>query len=1421
LRQCALALTLAVAASSSAVEAKTILVIGTHPDDETLMSAGRSRTALTSGDTIKVVIVTNGDANGVSTGLNREAQAVGSAQALGLREQDVIFLGYPDGSMRDIYDSTSGTQVFTSLAGQTATYGNRGLGLMDYHRFLTGASASYSRNNVASDFQALLNNFRPDEIYTHSAFEGHTDHQAVALFVLEALASLRRSGSTQAIKLYQGVIWMPYPGGAPNPTWAWPEMTSSGWTPYAPFLPYAYPCSPGDCLDLTQWEPSRMQRFIQPPEMQRTDITTNMKAVSISQFGGTNPWYVSFARRDEMYWMTDFWRNVALTAQVTASSENSPGQAASRAVDAIIAGYPTEPTKEWVSNGEFGGAWLQLSWPSPVRIAQVNLYDRPDTTENILSGTLTFSDGSSLNVGALPTNGRVMPLTFAPKTVSWVVFTVNNAVGTATGLSEIQVLGVPATSTANNPPHFIQGPVPASDTIPASQSTNLSVVAHDIDGDAIQYQWSTEAGFIWGNGSSATFTPPAVSADTYVAITVQISDGRGGTASNSTFVKVTPAPTNNITVSPAAVFAGSSSQGTVTLPNAAPAGGTAIPLSSSNPAVAAPPASVTVPGGSTFASFNIATGGVSASTSVSIAAAFASGTRSAPLTVSPPSVSSLTTSPTNVLGGVTAQGTVTLPIAAGGQGALVQLSSNNPSLASVPANVTVAAGATTATFPIATSAVSSPIAVTISATYGTSASATLTVSPLALNAVLLNPSSIIGGSTSQGTVLMNGPVSGSTVVALASADSTVVSVPSSVTVPAGADRTTFVVSTGFVTSARSIAVTGTFAGASQSASLTVSPSAGNPNLLTSPEQIGAAPWELLGPITVTLNYAAAPDGSLSATRGVVTSSAGHALRQGPAVTAGTTYTFSFFAKNNGGTAASYSVWDDTHGANIVAPTSYFSQINGSTYTRVGVTLTAPTGTTRVFVYPLRDSGGPVDVLLWGAKLEIGSSMTGYQLPSSDSVSVSPSSVAGGSTAQGTVTLQIAAPAGGTTVPLSSSNPAVASVPANVTVPVGMTSATFPVTTSNVAAVTSVTLSAAIASGTRTTSLTVTPALAVSSLVLNPTSVVGGSSSQGTVTLNGTASGSGAVVNLSSSNPAATVPATVTVPSGSSSATFSIGTSAVQASTSSTISASYGGATGTATLTVLQPDLSTLALNPSSVVGGNPSTGTVTLRGPAPTGGVTVALSSNDTTTATVPASVTVPAGSPSATFTVSTTTVTATRTPVISSSLGSISRSATLTVTAGQPASNPNLLLSPEQIGAAPWGLLGAITVTTNFAAAPDGTIHASRAVVTSTAGHAVRQTVSVTPGQTYTLSFFAKNNGGTAASYSVWDDTHSANIVAPTSYFSQINGSTYTRLSVTFAVPAGSTSIGVYPLRDSGGPVDTLLWGAKLEVGSTMTAYP
>ena len=190
-----------------------------------------------------------------------------------------------------------------------------------------------------------------------------------------------------------------------------------------------------------------------------------------------------------------------------------------------------------------------------------------------------------------------------------------------------------------------------------------------------------------------------------------------------------------------------------------------------------------------------------------------------------------------------------------------------------------------------------------------------------------------------------------------------------------------------------------------------------------------------------------------------------------------------------------------------------------------------------------------------------------------SLAVNPTSVVGGNSSTGTVTLSGPAPSGGAQVALSSSNTTAARVPASVTVAAGATSAAFTVSSSVVSASTAVTISVSYGGVSRTASLTVKPvpppAPTLASLTLSPTSVIGGlQSSSGTVFLSAPAPTGGAQVTLSSSSGAASVPSSVFIPAGAGSASFTVNTSAVLMSTSATISAYYNGTTRTATLGVL-------------------------------------------------------------------------------------------------------------------------------------------------------------------------------------------------------------------------------------------------------------
>ncbi len=248
-----------------------------------------------------------------------------------------------------------------------------------------------------------------------------------------------------------------------------------------------------------------------------------------------------------------------------------------------------------------------------------------------------------------------------------------------------------------------------------------------------------------------------------------------------------------------------------------------------------------------------------------------------------------------------------------------------------------------------------------------------------------------------------------------------------------------------------------------------------------------------------------------------------------------------------------------------------------------------------------------------------------------SLTLNSNAVLGGNSVTATVTLSNPAPSGGATVTLTSNSPS-ALVPASVTVPAGATSATFTVNTSPVSQATPVLISGIYHE--LHMAILVVNQPAVSGLTLNPNSVTGGTPVTATVALTGSAPAGGAAISLSSDNPAATVPASVTVPAGAVSAVFAIQTSPVSGAASAVISASYNG-TQFAPLAINPPALSSLVLSPSTVVGGNPSTGIVTLTGPAPAGGVAVAIAS-DSPAAIVPPTVTVAEGSLAASFAIGT-----------------------------------------------------------------------------------------------------------------------------------------------------------------------------------------
>ena len=188
-------------------------------------------------------------------------------------------------------------------------------------------------------------------------------------------------------------------------------------------------------------------------------------------------------------------------------------------------------------------------------------------------------------------------------------------------------------------------------------------------------------------------------------------------------------------------------------------------------------------------------------------------------------IASVSANPSVVVGGSGSNGALALTAPAPPTGALVSLASASGAV-QVPASVTIAAGTTQTTFPIATSPVSVQTATTIGASYGgTTETTTLTLTPAAapqLAQLTLASASVVGGTSTSATVTLSAPAGANGVtVRLASSKATVAAVPSSVKVAAGARSATFAIATTRTSRGRTATITATYGSVKKTASLTV------------------------------------------------------------------------------------------------------------------------------------------------------------------------------------------------------------------------------------------------------------------------------------------------------------------------------------------------------------------------------------------------------------------------------------------------------------------------------------------------------------------------------------------------------------------------------------------------------------------------
>ena len=281
---------------------------------------------------------------------------------------------------------------------------------------------------------------------------------------------------------------------------------------------------------------------------------------------------------------------------------------------------------------------------------------------------------------------------------------------------------------------------------------------------------------------------------------------------------------SGFTIAPNSIASGTSTTGRITLD--APAGTLNNPVAiNDNSSAIFAPSAVDVLTNETVHEFLIRTANLTANATRTITATHEGVTKPASLTLLAGTAKYYfihTFQPT-IVGGTSATGTVhsDRPAPAGG---IVVALSDNTSAITVPASVTIPAGATSATFTINTSPVSSVTTRRITGTgSGTTDFIDITLTPKpALLAFSLNPSTIKGGTHTLGTALLS--VNPQTPLSIGLTDnSSAIAAPPSFIGSAGYDVGKITIQTSAVSSTATRTVTASLDGISRTANLTLTP----------------------------------------------------------------------------------------------------------------------------------------------------------------------------------------------------------------------------------------------------------------------------------------------------------------------------------------------------------------------------------------------------------------------------------------------------------------------------------------------------------------------------------------------------------------------------------------------------------------------
>jgi len=372
-----------------------------HADDE-IYVAGSLLYGLNKAN-IKTYVVYFTDSNSFGYGEKRKFEAINSCKELGVSNENVFFLDFPERKQSDTSD-------------------------------ITGTSSLNSRYKIKEAIKSIILKLSP-QLIVCSDFDFHRDHRLYSILFDESIGELKKEKKFDNCIIWKGFAYeTSY--NAPNDFYninllSTKKPTDQQNKEYDTDVPFY------------EWD-SRVRIPV------HNDILTHSIFLNPLYKASSKHWTsivylkaLSAINSDQVFWNRRI-DNLAFNAQFEVSSGNPKHLNDFKLFDVqditINKRYNVEHYNcVWSPSINDEQKKITIKFPQPMDIHSIILYDNPDLDNNILSGKLEFDDGSYINLSNFKKNGAPSEFQVNKMGISSLSFKIVDFEGESSGLSEVEI----------------------------------------------------------------------------------------------------------------------------------------------------------------------------------------------------------------------------------------------------------------------------------------------------------------------------------------------------------------------------------------------------------------------------------------------------------------------------------------------------------------------------------------------------------------------------------------------------------------------------------------------------------------------------------------------------------------------------------------------------------------------------------------------------------------------------------------------------------------------------------------------------------------------------------------------------------------------------------------------------------------------